>query len=169
MEAVARVTRNLSARFFVVGGPIYRSVGSQRTVEELRARATALGLDETGRLGFVGHQKEPANVYRALDVVVHASTRPEPFGRVIVEGMACARAVVVANVGGAAELFEDGVDALGCSPGDPVALAAILVRLAANPALRESLGAAGRRTAVARFDRSRLADRWSGVYAGKAK
>lgn len=168
LEAAARITQTIPLRFYVVGGPIYRSVGSQRTLEELRARARALGLDEAGRLGFVGHREEPADVYRALDVVVHASTRPEPFGRVIVEAMACARAVVAAKAGGAAELFEDGVDALGCSPGDPDALAAILVRLAADPALRESLGAAGRRTAVARFDRSRLADRWAGVYAGEA-
>jgi glycosyltransferase involved in cell wall biosynthesis len=166
LEAAARVPKSLPLRFYVVGGPIYRSFGSQRTLEELRARASGLGLTESGRLGFVEHQSEPANVYRALDVAVHASTQPEPFGRVIVEAMACARAVVVAKAGGAAELFEDGVDALASPPGDPDELAATLVRLAADPILRQSLGEAGRRTAVARFDRSRLADQWAAVYAG---
>ena len=86
-------------------------------LEELQARAEALGL--AGRVGFAGHQADPAAAIRALDVVVHASTRPEPFGRVIVEGMACGRAVVAVADGGAAELFEDGVTALGCPPGDP--------------------------------------------------
>ena len=37
--------------------------------------------------------------YRALDVVVHASTRPEPFGLVIAEAMACGRALVAAPDG----------------------------------------------------------------------
>ena len=39
---------------------------------------------------------------RALDVVVHASTSPEPFGLVIAEAMACGRAVIVSDAGGAA-------------------------------------------------------------------
>ncbi len=76
----------------------------------------------------------------ALDVVVHASTRPEPFGRVIVEGMACGRAVVAVRDGGSAELFEDGVEALGVPPDDPDALAAAIDRLVADADLRRSPG-----------------------------
>ena len=98
LDAVARLDPGLPARFYVVGGPIYRSAGSQYSPEELRAKAEALGV--AGRVGFAGHQADPEAVYRALDVVVHASTRPEPFGRVIVEAMACGRAVVVLRGGG---------------------------------------------------------------------
>ena len=141
LEAAARVDPALPCRFYVVGGPIYQSVGSQWSLEELRGRAEALGLD--GRLGFAGHQADPASAFRALDVVVHASTRPEPFGRVIVEAMACGRAVVATPHGGAAELFEPGVSALGCPPGDPDALAAAIARLVADPGLRRRLGAGG--------------------------
>jgi glycosyltransferase involved in cell wall biosynthesis len=162
LEAVARLPSDLPARFFVVGGPLYRSAGSQHDPAELRARANALGLD--GRLGFAPHQDDPAAVFRALDVVVHASTRPEPFGRVIVEAMACGRAVVAAPTGGAAELFDDGVSALASPPGDAAALASALRRLIGDPALRRSLGEAGRAAAVARFDRSRLAGEWARVY-----
>ena len=54
-----------------------------------------LGLGE--RVGFAGYQPDPAAAIRGLDVVVHASTRPEPFGRVIVEGMACGKAVIAVN------------------------------------------------------------------------
>ena len=122
-----------------------RSTGrpaSQFSLEELRPapRRWAWG----GGLGFTGHQADPASALRALDVVVHASTKPEPFGRVIVEGMACGRAVVAMRDGGAAELFEDGVSALGCPPGDPDALAAALLRLIDDPALRRRLGEGGR-------------------------
>jgi glycosyltransferase involved in cell wall biosynthesis len=163
LEAAARVAPGLPARFFVVGGPIYRTGGSQHDPAALRARAAGLGL--AGRVGFVGHQDDPAAAFRALDVVVHASTRPEPFGRVIVEAMACGRAVIAAPSGGAAELFEDGVSALGCPPGDPDALAAAVARLVGDAGLRRALGEAGRRAAAARFDRAGLAGRWGSVYA----
>lgn len=163
LEAVARVAPDLPARFFVVGGPIYRTGGSQHDPAALRERAEALGL--AGRVGFVGHQDDPAGVFRALDVVVHASTRPEPFGRVIVEAMACGRAVVVARAGGAAELFEDGVSAVGCPPGDPDALAAAVTRLVRDAGLRRALGENGRRVVAERFDRARLAGEWGAVYA----
>jgi glycosyltransferase involved in cell wall biosynthesis len=162
LDAVSRLPADLPARFYVVGGPLYKSAGSQHDPAELRAKAAALGL--SGRVGFAGHRDDPAAVYRALDVVVHASTRPEPFGRVIVEAMACGRAVVAAPTGGAAELFEDGVSALACPPGDPDALAAAVRRLVADPALRRSLGETGRAAAEARFDRRRLAGEWSRVY-----
>lgn len=162
LEAVSRLGPDLPARFYVVGGPIYKSAGSQLDPAALRSRAAALGL--AGRVGFAGHQADPAAVYRALDVVVHASTRPEPFGRVIVEAMACGRAVVAAPSGGAAELFEDGVSALSCPAGDPGALAAALRRLVADAGLRGALGAGGRAAAAARFDRGRLAGEWARVY-----
>jgi glycosyltransferase involved in cell wall biosynthesis len=162
LDAISRIATDRLCRFYIVGGPIYRSLRSQYALEELREKADALGLG--GRLGFTGHQAEPAAVLRALDVVVHASTRPEPFGRVIVEGMACGRAVVAMRAGGAAELFEDGVSALGCPPGDPGALAGALTRLIDNPGLRCRLGEAGRAAALARFDRGRLAKAWAAVY-----
>lgn len=164
LKAAARVPRDQPCRFYIVGGPIYRSLGSQCTLEDLRSRAEALGLG--GRLGFTGHQADPAAALRALDIVVHASTRPEPFGRVIVEGMACGRAVIAAPTGGAAELFENGHSALGCPPGDPEALATAIARLAADPDLRHRLGAAGREAAVSGFDRRRKVDEWLAVYGG---
>jgi glycosyltransferase involved in cell wall biosynthesis len=167
LEAAARLAPELPARFYIIGGPIYRSAGSQVSLEALRARASALGLNTCDRLGFVGHQDEPADVMRTLDVVVHASTQPEPFGRVIVEGMACGRAVVASSAGGAAELFEHEVTALGCPPGDPDALAAALSQLIADPALRQRLGERGRAAAIQRFDRTRLAEEWGRVYAGE--
>jgi glycosyltransferase involved in cell wall biosynthesis len=162
LQAAARVPHDRPCRFYVVGGPLYRSAGSQFTADELRVMAATLGLE--GRVGFLPHQADPEAVYRALDVVVHASTRPEPFGRVIVEGMACGRAVVVTRGGGASELFHEGVSALGTEPGDADGLAGVLTRLIDDPALRRSLGAGGRAEAEARFDRKRLAREWADIY-----
>ena len=54
-----------------------------------------LGVE--AHVGFIGFQSEPVDIYRAADVVVHASTQPEPFGLTIVEAMACGRATVVSE------------------------------------------------------------------------
>ncbi len=165
LEAVAAIPGDLRrrARFVIVGGPIYKTGGSQWTIEALKAKAEALGL--AGEVGFAGFQPDPAAAIRGLDVVVHASTQPEPFGRVIVEGMACGRAVVAVETGGSGELFTPGEDALGVPAGDPGALAKALSDLIADADLRSRLGAAGRLSAEGRFDRDALAPTWEAIYA----
>jgi glycosyltransferase involved in cell wall biosynthesis len=157
LDAAARLARRrlaLPVRCYVVGGPIYRTPGSQWSREELRQRAARL-LTEN-RIGFVDFQADPVPVYRALDVVVHASTQPEPFGLAIAEAMACGRAVVVARAGGAAELFTDDHDAVGVRPGDADELAGVLASLVEDPLRRRWLGMNARTTAQRRFARARL-------------
>ena len=146
LAALARVP---GVRGYVVGGPISSTAGSQVTRAELGRIAAGLGL--LNRVGFVPFQADPAGVYRALDIVVHASVRPEPFGLTVAEAMSCGRAVVVSAAGGATELFTEGHDALGHPPGDIAALAAAMARLSADPGLRARLGANARTTAVERF------------------
>ena len=164
LQAITRLDPAAPTRFYVVGGPIYRRAAAQYGLEELRHRARLLGLG--GRVGFTGHRDDPAAALRALDVVVHASTRPEPFGRVIAEALACGRPVVAARDSGALGPHPDAGPALTCPGGDPAALAAALDRLIATPDLRRRLGLAGRHAARARFDRATLARRWLEVYAG---
>jgi len=149
LRAIRKVPAQ-SVRAYVIGAPMYDTAGSQYTTDELRALATSIGVAD--RVGFTGFIERPATAMRALDVVVHASTDPEPFGLVIAEGLACGRTVIVSAAGGAAELAEHEVDALAVAPGDVDALAAAISRAAGDGALRARLGAAARRTALRRFD-----------------
>jgi glycosyltransferase involved in cell wall biosynthesis len=156
LEAAARVPAGPPGppvRFYVVGGPIYHTA-AQESEGELREYARGLGIAD--RVGFVGFREDTPAVYQALDVVVHASTLPEPFGLTVAEAMACGRAVVVSQAGGAAELFTPGHDALGVPPGDTAALADAIRRLAADEELRRQLGVNARITAERQFDRQRL-------------
>ena len=155
LAALALLPPDLPVRGYIVGGPIYDTEASQHRLEALRARASELGLER--RVGFTGFIDAPEEAMRALDVVVHASTEPEPFGLVIAEAMACGRAVIASRAGGAAELVEDGMDGLTFRPGDAEQLATRIARLAADPDARRRLGETAGRRAV-RFDRRRLAD-----------
>jgi glycosyltransferase involved in cell wall biosynthesis len=78
--------------------------------------------------------------------------------------MACGRATVVAESGGAAELFTPGHDAVGVPPGQAVALASALRELVNDPPRCERLGACGRRTALERFSRARLGPQLLAAY-----
>ena len=79
----------------------------------------------------------------ACNIVVHTSTEPEPFGRVIVEGQLARRPVIATAAGGALELIQDGVTGRLVPPGDPLALAQTIRELFANPVAAEALGQRG--------------------------
>lgn len=162
LDAIARAGAGRALRAYVIGGALYHTAGSQLTLDELRRYADVRGLSD--RVGFTGFVESPDEAMRALDIVVHASTAPEPFGLVIVEAMACGRAVIASDAGGAREIFTAGVDALAHAPGDADALAACITELVSDPDRRERLGQAGRLTAERRFNRRRLAAELVPVY-----
>jgi glycosyltransferase involved in cell wall biosynthesis len=165
LRAAARVLAlepDLGARWYVVGGPIYETSGGQFSREELSSLAAELRISSS--VGFVPFVDDVARVFRSADVVVHASDEREAFGRTIVEGMACEKPVIACSAGGAAELFQDGVTALGFAAGDEAALAAAMLRAARQPELRQNLGHAGRKHVLAHFDRARLGRELLGVY-----
>jgi glycosyltransferase involved in cell wall biosynthesis len=157
LEAFSRLGRSLPAlslRLYIVGGPIYTTDASQFTADEMGGLISELGL--TGLVGLIPFQRNVVPILRSLDIVVHASRKPEPFGLSIVEAMACGRPVVAAKGGGVDEIVENGVTGMLHLPGDGVALAELLRTLIDAPELRDRLATAGRRAAVARFSRPRL-------------
>ncbi len=162
LEALALLSPDSGVRGYIIGGPIYQTDGSQWSRPELEAEADRLGL--RGRLGFTGFLEDTAPAMRALDIVVHASTQPEPFGMVIIEAMSCGGAVIASQAGGASEIFTDGQDALGHPPGDSAALARQIERLAKDQALRQELGRAGRATAERLYHGKRLAQELVALY-----
>jgi glycosyltransferase involved in cell wall biosynthesis len=162
LDALARVPPDVSVRGYVVGDALYDTEGSQCSREKLEQHAQRVGL--AGKIGFTGFVAEPEEAIRALDVVVHASTEPEPFGLVIAEAMACGRAVIVSDAGGAREIFTPGVDALVHVPGSAESLAARITELARDTDARVAFGRAGRQTAERRFDRVRLGHELAPVY-----
>ena len=162
LKAISLLPPSLKVRAYVIGSAIYKTDGSQFQMSDLRERAARLGIAR--KVGFTNFVEQPDAAMRTLDVVVHASTQPEPFGLVIAEAMACGRAVIASQAGGAAEIINAGVDSLGHDPGDSEGLAERINQLAIDPSLRAKLGAAARRSAEQHFNRARLASELIPIY-----
>jgi glycosyltransferase involved in cell wall biosynthesis len=160
LEAMSLLAGRHRVRGYVIGGPTYTTASSETTLAQLKRVAAARGL--TGSIGFTGRIDDIPSALRSLDIVVHASVEPEPFGLVIAEAMACGRPVVVSRSGGAAEIARDA--AVFHSPGDARELADRLDELANDTALRASIAHAGRENAMRLFSRQRLADTLVPIY-----
>lgn len=115
--------------------------GERTYAESLRERAKDLGV--TDRVHFLGFREDIPQLMRLVDVVVHASVAPEPFGRMIVEGMLARRPVVASRAGGTAEIVEDGISGVLIPPGDTEALTEALGGLLADTVRRRSLAESG--------------------------
>jgi len=128
------------ARFHIIGSALF---GEKAYADRLRTLCSELGLDAC--VDFCGFVRDIQKHISTLDIVVHASTIPEPFGQVIIEGMAAGKPIIATRGGGAAEIVVDGVSGLLVSMNDSEALASALRSLIADASLRTRLGVGGRR------------------------
>lgn len=131
---------------WIVGAPLF---GEQAFEHEMRTLATEFGL--SSRVHFLGFRDDVALLMGAADVIAHTSTLPEPFGRVIVEGMLARRPVIATTGGGVGEILDDGRTGVLVPPGDAAALARAVQSLRGDPARAAALAAAGAVHARAAF------------------
>ncbi len=134
-------------------------VGSGHPDYEARLRdlVTSHSLcDKISMIGSVSLEQIP-RLLSKHDCQIVPSIVEEGFGRVLLEGMAAGLAVVATGTGGSGEILEDGVNGLRFPPGDAVALADCLLRLAQDPDLYGQLVTGGQITA-ARFDLEAMTD-----------
>lgn len=150
---------NLQA--IIVGDATYQD---SAYFDRLRAMVDQKHLSD--RVKFLGFRKDVQRLMAAVDIIAHTSIDPEPFGRVIVEGMALGRPVVATQGGGVGEIIDSLKTGILYPPGDSTALAEALRSLMRDPALASRLAAEGRSTVAARFsieqsvqDLSRVFDR----------
>ncbi len=157
LEAVAKLADPSVCCVFVGGG-------AKRGYEaELIKRAEALGIG--GQVRLAGQCEDMPAAMMLSDVVVHASTAPEAFGRVVIEAQAMGRPVVAADLGGPVETVEDGVTGWRVPPGDAAALAARLAEaLALSETEREALGARARAHVLEHYTTAKMQAATLAVY-----
>ena len=166
LRIIARVRRqHPGARLLVAGTAKFLARATRydnRSFERhLHGMVTELRLQEA--VTFLGERDDVPAVLRALDILLVPSWE-EPFGRSIVEGMACGIPVVATDAGGPPEIVTDGVDGLLLSPREPARWAEVVCALLDDPARRAKLSAAARRTATARYDPRRHAAAMVALY-----
>jgi glycosyltransferase involved in cell wall biosynthesis len=158
LDAFAQAFRGTSVRAHLVGSALF---GEDEYAASLQRQAERLGIAE--QVEFRGFREDVWAELQRLDVLVHCSVRPEPFGQVVLEGMAADVPVIAAAAGGPAELITDGVDGLLTTPGDAAQLATAMRRLVDEPELRANLAAAARERSR-EFTPERTAARLLDVY-----
>ncbi len=116
---------------------------------ELEELIRDLGIAE--RTTCTGYRADIAPLMRACEVLVHASTTPEPFGTVVLEGMACGRPYVAMDEGGPTEMIDSGVHGLLVRPNEPEAMARAIITILTQPSTAAAFGAAARARCLERF------------------
>jgi glycosyltransferase involved in cell wall biosynthesis len=136
VEALAQVVRAVpETHAFIVGG-VHRAGAAYHA--RLQERIRELQLEKA--ISITGFRSDVADVVNALDVVVHTSVRPEPFGRVILEGMLLGKPVVATAAGGVPEMIRDGETGFLTTPGNAAELADRLITVLQDAALRRRAG-----------------------------
>jgi glycosyltransferase involved in cell wall biosynthesis len=148
VQAMAQLRpRHPDLRCLLVGG-VHRQ--GTEYAERIRARIAAEGLER--QVILTGARRDVAACLDAMDVAIHSSTNPEPFGRVLIEAMALGRPLIAPREGGPLEIVVDGETGVLVPPRDATALAAAIERLVGDPALRRRMGEAARARVEAVFD-----------------
>ncbi len=162
LQAAARVCQNFpEARFFIVGSALFGEAEYDRKVRSL---TESLGISDL--VTFTGFRKDVQNMIADMDLIVHASTTGEPFGQVIIEGMAAGKPVIATDGGGVPEIVEDGKTGILVPMGDVQAMADAISRLLADPALAADMGACGRERVRDHFTIEQKARKVEAVYQG---
>lgn len=117
------------------------SEGDMAYMRQLEERIASARLQR--QVLITGYRANVADYVAALELLIHASILPEPFGRVLLEGMALRKPLVASRGGAVPEIVDDGVTGLLFEPGDPQALANMILRLLASPTELRTMGEAG--------------------------
>lgn len=148
-----------SGRFVVIG----RAFNEDEAYEaRVRAAVSAAGLGS--RVHFVPFQSDIAAALSSLDVLLHTSLKPEPFGRVVIEAMAAGTPVIAARAGGIPGILTHGVDGLMANPGDVQDYVRQLALLTEDPGLGDRLSAAALKKVAQNFSLDRVFQDFESVF-----
>lgn len=152
IKAFSKITKeNPDAKLFFIG---------RGMLDQVKEAASEFSSD---RIIFAGWRDDVAACLNAMDIFVQPSLS-EAFSQVLVEAMGVGLPVIATDVGGAAEVIDDGVNGILIKPNDVAAIADNVVALYRDSDLRNKIGAAGRKSVSERFTTERLVDRHLELY-----
>ena len=148
---IEALTHCHQATAILVGDALF---GEYAYVAALHQQVEELGLKD--RVFFLGFRSDIPQLISLCDLIVHTSTAPEPFGRVIVEAMLCGKPVIATAAGGATELIENERTGWLTPPGDVSQLGATIEHCRQKQTKTQAIALAGKLSAIRRFDLSNI-------------
>lgn len=151
--------KHTNIQFLVVGEASY---GEEEYEQTIKAICEAKGLQDLVR--FTGYRKDIPEVMAAFDIFAFPS-HAESFGVVLIEAMAMERPVVSTNCDGVLDIVVDGKTGIYVHPRNSKELADALSSLIENPALRTTMGKAGRKRVEELFDQKKQIHQIEKIYS----
>jgi len=151
IEAIAEVSSKIpNIKGLIIGGLAELNYDRNiRYLDKLQVMVKSLGLGE--KIVFTGHRSDVPRLLSALDVVVHASSTPEPFGLTVIEGMAAGKPVVATAAGGVLDIIQDGVNGLLVPCKDSKSMAKAILQILSDGDKAEQMGLAARHRIAEKF------------------
>lgn len=159
LAAAKVVEANPNALAFVVGSP---SDGGEEYYNEVKELTRSLGIEQ--KVIFTGYRTDIPALMKLMDIIVHSSIAPEPFGMVVIEGMAMGKPVVATRGGGPLDIVSDGETGFLVGMGDIREMAEKIIELLENEPLLSSMGQKGRERVELIFCKERYAKQIENIY-----
>jgi glycosyltransferase involved in cell wall biosynthesis len=157
LDGFAQIAATRHATLVIAGPPavLHDAAGARRDYgRELRDRADRLGI--TAAIRWIPHCADIAALFSAADVSVLPSLWSEPFGRVVIESMACETPAAASSSGGIGEILTGEFAPWLFQRGDPAALAATVSLAAEQRRIDAGIGARARAHVQAHFSVDRM-------------
>ena len=100
---------------------------------------------------ITGHRNDIPDLLNAIDIFIHASITPEPYGLVVLEAMAMGKAIIASSEGGPAEMIINNKSGLLIEPNDPEILASSLDFLLSDKEKCKEMGFAAYKRVLENF------------------
>ncbi|MCC3382058.1 glycosyltransferase family 4 protein [Paenibacillus farraposensis] len=137
LEAARSFLPDKRVKFWLAGDALF---GEEEYKSRLESTMSEYGLDN---VNLLGHVDDIQGLMQRCDLLIHTSITPEPFGQVIIEGMAAGLPVIASNEGGPRETVVPGETGLLIEPGDPAKLEAAIRWMLEHPQERQQMGEKG--------------------------
>ncbi|MBP0493068.1 glycosyltransferase family 4 protein [Pararoseomonas indoligenes] len=145
--------------------PLVVLAGDAQGREAYRAELEALAAESGATVRLPGPVADMPAALALADIVVHASTDAEAFGRTVIEAQAMRRPVIASDLGAPRETVEEGVTGWRVPPGDPAALAAAIARVLTMPRdARDAVGESARAAVLSRYTTRAMQEATLAVY-----
>jgi len=163
-ETVVRAVSLVKAKYPTIVCLLVGDTAEDDRYYEERIRRVVTDNAMERNIVFTGYQENVADFTNVMDIVIHASELPEPFGRVLLEAMAMKKPLIGARAGAVTEIIDEGVTGSTFTPGNWSELASRITELLEDGSRAQRLGECGFRRLVEHFNISRNIETTTNVY-----